>query len=35
MKCSKCTYKGVAYNENFSKMDFDKLLEERACLEAA
>jgi hypothetical protein len=34
IKCSKCTYKGVSYNRNFSKADFNKLLEEKACLEA-
>jgi hypothetical protein len=34
-KCSKCTYKGVSYNGNFSKADFDKLLEERDRLKAA
>jgi hypothetical protein len=28
-KCFKCTYKRVIYNENFSKMDFNKLLEEK------
>jgi hypothetical protein len=34
-KCSKCTRKRVAYNGNFSKTDFDKLLEEKNRLEAA
>jgi hypothetical protein len=28
-KCSKCTRKGVAYDGNFSKADFDKILEEK------
>jgi hypothetical protein len=33
-KCSKCTRKGVIYDRNFSKADFDKLLEEKDRLEA-
>jgi hypothetical protein len=33
-KCSKCTYKRVVYDGNFSKADFDKLLEEKDRLEA-
>jgi hypothetical protein len=33
-KCSKCIYKGVSYNRNFSKADFDKLLKEKDHLEA-
>jgi hypothetical protein len=33
-KCSKCTYKGVVYDRNFSKTDFDKLLEEKDRLKA-
>jgi hypothetical protein len=33
-KCSKCTRKGVSYDRNFSKADFDKLSEEKARLEA-
>jgi hypothetical protein len=33
-KCSKCTYKGVSYDGNFSKTDFDKLLKEKDRLEA-
>jgi hypothetical protein len=28
-KCSKCTYKGVSYDGNFSKADFNKLSEEK------
>jgi hypothetical protein len=32
-KCSKCTRKRVIYDENFSKVDFDKLLEEKDRLE--
>jgi hypothetical protein len=28
-KCSECTRKGVSYDGNFSKADFDKLLEEK------
>jgi hypothetical protein len=28
-KCSKCTYKDVPYDGNFSKVDFDKLLKEK------
>jgi hypothetical protein len=35
MKYSECIYKGVACNSNFLEADFDKLLEERAYLEAA
>jgi hypothetical protein len=34
LKYSKCTYKGVVYDRNFSKVDFDKLLEEKDHLEA-
>jgi hypothetical protein len=34
IKCSKCTHKGVSYNRNFLEVDFDKLLEEKACLKA-
>jgi hypothetical protein len=34
-KCSKCTRKGVPYDGNFSKADFDKLLEEKDRLEVA
>jgi hypothetical protein len=34
-KCSKCTRKGVSYDGNFSKADFNKLLEEKDRLEAA
>jgi hypothetical protein len=33
-KCSKYTRKGVVYDGNFSKADFDKLLEEKDRLEA-
>jgi hypothetical protein len=33
MKCSKYIYKGVTYNRNFSKVDFNKLSKEKACLE--
>jgi hypothetical protein len=33
-KCSECIYKGVAYDRNFSKVDFDKLSEEKDRLEA-
>jgi hypothetical protein len=33
-KCSECTRKGVSCDGNFSKADFDKLLEEKARLEA-
>jgi hypothetical protein len=33
-KCSECTCKGVSYDGNFSKADFDKLLEEKDRLEA-
>jgi hypothetical protein len=35
VKCAECTRKGVAYDKNFSKADFNKLLEEKARLEAA
>jgi hypothetical protein len=28
-KCSKYTHKKVTYNRNFSKVDFNKLLEEK------
>jgi hypothetical protein len=34
-KCSKCTRKGVSYDGNFSKADFNKLLEEKDRLKAA
>jgi hypothetical protein len=34
-KCSECTRKGVAYDGNFSKADFDKLSEKKDRLEAA
>jgi hypothetical protein len=34
-KCSECTCKGVSYNGNFSKADFDKLSKEKDRLEAA
>jgi hypothetical protein len=34
-KCSECIRKGVSCDRNFSKADFDKLLEERDRLEAA
>jgi hypothetical protein len=34
-KCSKCTRKGVSCDGNFSKADFDKLLEEKDRLKAA
>jgi hypothetical protein len=34
-KCSKCTYKGVSYDRNFSKADFDKLFKEKDRLKAA
>jgi hypothetical protein len=34
-KCSECTRKGVVYDGNFSKADFDKLSEEKDRLEAA
>jgi hypothetical protein len=33
-KCSKCTYKEVSYDGNFSKADFDELLKEKDRLEA-
>jgi hypothetical protein len=33
-KCAECTRKGVTYDGNFSKADFDKLLEEKDRLEA-
>jgi hypothetical protein len=33
-KCSKCTRKGVAYNGNFFKADFNKLSEKKDRLEA-
>jgi hypothetical protein len=33
-KCSKCTCKGVVYDGNFSKVDFNKLLKEKDRLEA-
>jgi hypothetical protein len=33
-KCSKCTRKGVSCDGNFSKADFDKLLEEKDRLKA-
>jgi hypothetical protein len=33
-KCSKCTCKGVSYDGNFSKTDFDKLLKEKDRLKA-
>jgi hypothetical protein len=32
-KCSKCTRKGVTYDGNFFKADFDKILEEKDRLE--
>jgi hypothetical protein len=35
VKCLKYTYKEVLYNKNFFKMDFNKLLKEKAYLEAA
>jgi hypothetical protein len=35
IKCLECTYKSVSYNRNFLEADFDKLLEEKAKLEAA
>jgi hypothetical protein len=35
IKCSKCTYKEVAYNRNFSKVDFNNLSREKAYLEVA
>jgi hypothetical protein len=34
-KCSECTCKGVSYDGNFSKADFDKLLKKKDHLEAA
>jgi hypothetical protein len=34
-KYSKCTHKRVVYDGNFSKVDFNKLLEEKDCLEVA
>jgi hypothetical protein len=34
-KCSKYTHKGVSYNGNFSKADFDKLLKKKDRLKAA
>jgi hypothetical protein len=34
-KCSKCTRKGVSYDGNFSKADFDKLLKEKDRLKVA
>jgi hypothetical protein len=34
-KYSECTRKGVSCDGNFSKADFDKLLEEKDRLEAA
>jgi hypothetical protein len=34
IKCLKCTYKSVSYDRNFSKADFNKLLEEKIKLEA-
>jgi hypothetical protein len=34
-KCSECTHKSISYDGNFSEADFDKLLEEKAKLEAA
>jgi hypothetical protein len=34
-KCSECTHKRVSCDGNFSKADFDKLLEEKDCLKAA
>ena len=33
-KCSKCTYKGVSCDGNFLEADFNKLLKEKARLEA-
>jgi hypothetical protein len=33
-KCSKCIRKGVVCDRNFSKADFDKLLEEKDRLKA-
>jgi hypothetical protein len=33
-KCSKCTHKGVSCDRNFSKADFNKLLEEKDHLKA-
>jgi transposase len=33
-KCSKCTRKGVVYDGNFSKTDFNKLSEEKDYLKA-
>jgi hypothetical protein len=35
IKCSECIYKRVACDGNFSKADFDKLLEEKDRLKAA
>jgi hypothetical protein len=32
-KCSECTRKGVSCDENFFKVDFDKLLKEKDHLE--
>ena len=34
-KCSECTRKSVSYDGNFSKVDFDRLFEEKARLKAA
>jgi hypothetical protein len=34
-KCSKCTHKGVVYDRNFSKADFNKLSQEKDRLKAA
>jgi hypothetical protein len=33
-KCSECTRKGVIYNRNFSKADFNKLSKEKDRLKA-
>jgi hypothetical protein len=35
IKCSKYTHKGVTYNRNFLKADFDKLSKEKEKLETA
>jgi hypothetical protein len=35
IKCSKCTYKSVSCDRNFSKADFDKLSKEKMKLKAA
>jgi hypothetical protein len=34
IKCSKCTYKSVPYDRNFSEADFNKLSKEKVKLEA-